>query len=256
VIEELLRAAAQPDKNVHNRAVRELAERGQQDPSVREQVVAALGAREARVRMAAARALEPLQGAPCEPLAPLVDDPDASVRGAATKTIAWGLHEPQPAVVAPLLVAACDDVWTVRRWALWGLGKCPGAEPAAAVAAALRDPDPLVRRHAAFASRSVPDLLRALDDPHGGVRWAAANALGRLRAREAVGPLSRRLRRRDRSVRWAAARALGEIGGPEARAGLGALAARVENPSFRRNVESILRHAPRRPTSAGRWHRA
>lgn len=79
-----------------------------------------------------------------------------------------------------------------------------------------RDPDPSIRRSAAYGLRrtgdesAVPALLQGLSDKDKATRIHAAMGLGDLRARAAVGPLSKLLE--DRSCAATAARSLVEIG--------------------------------------------
>jgi len=107
------------------------------------------------------------------------------------------------------------------------------AEPATAVPAAPAPADPpppdprtvtLPRNGAA--SSQVRELVRALNDVDGSVRWRAAVALGQLgpAAVEAVRPLAEALEDAEETVRWEAAKALGRIG-PGARDAVPALAA-------------------------------
>jgi HEAT repeat protein/uncharacterized protein (DUF697 family)/GTPase SAR1 family protein len=87
----------------------------------------------------------------------------------------------------------------------------------------LRDPAPLVRRRAAEALGLLKDrsavgpLGRALLDADAGVRAQAAEALGRVRSVGALGPLTAVLKiDRDAAVRVKAVAALGELGDPDA----------------------------------------
>ncbi len=71
----------------------------------------------------------------------------------------------------------------------------------------------VVQLLASYPAREVHDaLLRALRDPDAGVRAAAAEAVGRVRLREAVPQLLDWLDNPEADVRAAAARALGQIG--------------------------------------------
>ncbi|MDD1660380.1 MAG: HEAT repeat domain-containing protein [Methanomicrobiales archaeon] len=79
-----------------------------------------------------------------------------------------------------------------------------------------RDPD---LRYAAAealagmeAKEAVPPLVRALGDPHQGVRWKAAEALGRM-GRDALPAVAAALESPDADVRWRVAVVLGDIGG-------------------------------------------
>ncbi len=62
---------------------------------------------------------------------------------------------------------------------------------------------------------AIQPLAALLDDPESGVRWKAAEALGKL-GPPAVGPLIDGLRGGDVDVRWMAAVALGDIADPAA----------------------------------------
>ena len=79
-----------------------------------------------------------------------------------------------------------------------------------------RDPD---LRYAAAealagmeAGEAVPALVRALGDPHQGVRWKAGEALGRM-GRDALPAVATVLENPDADVRWRGAVVLGDIGG-------------------------------------------
>lgn len=108
----------------------------------------------------------------------------------------------------------------MRRAALDALGSLitelgAGAGDRAALERAAQDPDSGVRRGAAGLLPLVGalgPLLPLLDDEDAAVRSAAAEALGRLGAPEAVPALRRALGRGE----WAAARALGALGAREA----------------------------------------
>jgi HEAT repeat protein len=79
-----------------------------------------------------------------------------------------------------------------------------------------RDPD---LRYAAAealagmeAGQAIPALVAALGDAHTGVRWKAAEALGRM-GEDALPAVSAALENPDPDVRWRAAVVLGDIGG-------------------------------------------
>lgn len=82
-----------------------------------------------------------------------------------------------------------------------------------------RDPD---LRYAAAealagmeAREAIPSLVAALGDPHQGVRWKAAEALGRMGG-DALPAMAKALESPDPDVRWRAAVVLGDIGGAAA----------------------------------------
>jgi HEAT repeat protein len=85
---------------------------------------------------------------------------------------------------------------------------------------ALSDPEPFVRKEAAWALGALPDrqatlpLGRALGDTSAEVRLEAACSLERIGNRRAVPTLTRLLRDSRRTVRWQAARALAEVASP------------------------------------------
>jgi HEAT repeat protein/lysophospholipase L1-like esterase len=100
-----------------------------------------------------------------------------------------GLRSPETVPVARLSGLLGHPEMMVRREAAWALG-CRGSGAASAampLAQALRDPEPLVRQEAARAlglagcpPSARPALFDALKDDVTAVRWAAADALGRL----------------------------------------------------------------------------
>ncbi|NLA39184.1 MAG: HEAT repeat domain-containing protein [Methanomicrobiales archaeon] len=87
--------------------------------------------------------------------------------------------------------------------------------------ARLSSRDPETRYHAAGClgdareTAAVEPLAALLADPESGVRWKAAEALGKLGS-PAVGPLAASLKNGNVDVRWMAAVALGDIADPAA----------------------------------------
>ena len=139
---------------------------------------------------------------------------------------AFALLEFQDARAIPVLLESVvanreEGRWNTNREQVRRLG--PAAVPA--FLAALRHPDPEVRRLAAsgleeFEDSSVlPALTAALSDPDWGVRSAALHVLGKYGPDAPVGLIVERLGD-EKPVRWTAAIALGEIGGAEAVRGL------------------------------------
>ncbi|HVM03343.1 MAG TPA: HEAT repeat domain-containing protein [Acidimicrobiales bacterium] len=133
----------------------------------------------------------------------------------------------------------------VRATALAALGRL-GVATGADVAAALADPDPLVRRRACAVAATVAAVdplapLPLLDDPDPLVAEAAAWALGErgAEAAGAVGALARVASSAgDALCREAAVAALGAIGHP---AGLPAvIAATADKPAVRRRAVIAL----------------
>ena len=172
----LLAAADDPTKNVRTSVGRALAVIVRTAPGrgARNELRAALGADNWRVRFAAARAFAWLGDEPYEPLLPLLDDEHESLRWAAAKTLAarhrgsFGHFsdlvnafrdrpEPQPELAGVLLRVLEDGAPTVRLAAISALDPSDDAGAYGALVAALRD-DPergCVRR------------------PHGGSRTSA-----------------------------------------------------------------------------------
>jgi HEAT repeat protein len=105
-----------------------------------------------------------------------------------------------------------------------------------------RDPD---LRYAAAealagmkATDAIPPLVRALGDPHQGVRWKAAEALGRMGV-DALPAVAAALESPDADVRWRAAVVLGDIGGAGATKAL-ILALRDDDRYVRSRAEQAL----------------
>lgn len=103
----------------------------------------------------------------------------------------------------------------VQRYLAIVLGRVGDAGTLPVLSTALqRDDDPETRIWSAWAlaaigdSRSVPDLVRALDDADAGVRKMSAYALGSFADPRAREPLRRRLQDEVEDVRWNAAIAL------------------------------------------------
>jgi len=111
----------------------------------------------------------------------------------------------------------------------------PAAQEVNREAGGLEDPDPLVRRHAAWAAGEsespshVESLVARLDDPDPRVRGVAAWGLGEIKDPRALEPLVARLTDADARVREMAVLAIGEI---EDSSGFAALSA-VESSSDR-----------------------
>ncbi len=159
-----------------------------------------------------------------------------NLRAEALRSI--GSFGPDAASALPQLVAGLKDsdvqVKMAAAWAISQVAPTTNAATVKALEQALSDQNPRVRSLAAVALRqtgpgsvdAVPQLIAALNDPVDYVRAPAADALGAIgpTAREAVGPLAKRLMVKDeqvfvlRSISYA----LGNIG-PEARPALPAL---------------------------------
>lgn len=169
------------------------------------------------------------------PLVRLLTHPDPLVRQAAGGALE---HFVVPEAVVPLLEVLPDP--RARSLALIRLQELGPLVPVTPLIQALSHPDAQVRQGAAEAlairpqpaPEAVPALIVALADLHGGIRRAAAQALGRIGAREAVPALVARLTDPEVEVRQEAARALGK-GGREA---VGPLLLRLQDPAEDRAV--------------------
>lgn len=160
------------------------------DPGSTELVRRALGDGEPLVREAAARTAGLLRAAAlAEALGGLLDeDPSWSVRAAAARSLGQlGLRKATS--VAALVRAAADAHALVREASASALGTLAEADAA------------------------LPPLLRLLEDPLPSVRVAAAEALGRLGAKQAAASLRALDADAHPPVRQAARAALARIGG-------------------------------------------
>lgn len=130
--------------------------------------------------------------------------------------------------VAPVATAVVNDPSPlVRRSAVAALQRMNTVGPAGELGIALSDPDEKVRLAALHAAPRVngfqnwPLIVNLVDDESSAVRVRAIDALGALRAREAVVTLIAKLSASNEptaSVRAAAAAALGQLGDSSARA--------------------------------------
>jgi HEAT repeats len=123
--------------------------------------------------------------------------------------------------------SVADPSPLVRQSAVRALQRLNSVGPNAELAVALSDPDEQVRLAALNAStrinvfRDIDQIVARLDDPSSAVRTRALDALGALRARDAVVAIIAKLSTQNESVpsvRAAAAAALGELGDASARA--------------------------------------
>ena len=129
---------------------------------------------------------------------------DAAIRIAAAEALA---PLKDPLAVDPLVGLLKDGNADVRRASVAALAARGGGRVVEPLVAALKDSDPGVRADAAKAV-----YRRLMTDPDQDARRAAAAALGRIRAVDAVEPLVKAIRDSDESVRLAAIRALQAIG--------------------------------------------
>ncbi|MDO7899183.1 HEAT repeat domain-containing protein [Pseudomonas citrulli] len=176
---------------------------------------------EARVRVAAFRALRELRLADAAPVALIaLADHDASVRREAVGVLGWLKH--LDALPALARLASDDPDTDVRRAATGALGLASDAQVLPALRQALRDPAWAVREEAATTLGKVgqvdagPALVEALADDYWQVRLRATRSLGRLRYAPALPGLIESLGHRISNLRKEAALALGELNEPEA----------------------------------------
>lgn len=81
---------------------------------------------------------------------------------------------------------------------------------------------------------AVEPLIKALEDEHGPVRYAAIESLGKIK--EAVGPLIGKLKDKNPKVRSKATIALGEIGDPKAKDELKKVSSNEDEESYVRST--------------------
>ncbi|MGW1809076.1 HEAT repeat domain-containing protein [Streptomyces sp. NPDC002078] len=179
-------------------------------------------------------------------LAAMLDDPDASVRGASATAL--GRIGALRAVPALLKAAAADGDGTVRGSAANALGRIGHHSALDTLTTTLTDDTEAgVRGSAASAlgrighQGAVDALTTALtDDTEAGVRGSAASALGRIGDFRAVPALSAALTDTETSVRGSAADALGRIGYPGAVDALTTTLADDTEASVRGSVANAL----------------
>lgn len=180
-------------------------------------VVPLLEHEDARVRAAAARALQPHRAG--APQAAQLDDPDADVREKAL----WSLLQTRPDGVADKVLARFKDEAPKVRLAAARVYPGITAKPdLGRLVPLLEDPDERVRQgvcdtlgsHGARAFAA--DVRKRLADPSAGVRIQAARALGRMGAKDAAPDVMKLLGERNPVLRWHAAAALGEMRAPTA----------------------------------------
>ncbi|MFJ8660207.1 fumarate reductase/succinate dehydrogenase flavoprotein subunit [Streptomyces sp. NPDC093795] len=143
------------------------------------ELAAAVGDPAREVRVAVARGLAAVRRPAPGPLAPLLDDPDPLVRGAALGALGGTGCPPDHAARAA--AALRDAAWQVRSGAATALRSAPAAVAVPALAGALTDPNADVRKaavlslleHRADASARGA-LAGAADDPDADVRAYAA----------------------------------------------------------------------------------
>jgi HEAT repeat protein len=109
-----------------------------------------------------------------------------------------------------------DDDPMTRKHAVYLLGQARDPGSLDTCIQALRDPEKAVRGQAAKALAEIGEaasgqLIPLLNDPDWKVRYRAAEALGIMREKKAVGPLIERLSDEKDHVRYMAAKSLGSL---------------------------------------------
>jgi len=178
----------------------------------------ALEDRDVSVSDAAGLALEKIIGRP----EPTAEFPPASAAAVSEVVVPAPAALQRPAAVPPRVPDPAPEL--PRPPAPASAGPMPtGLAP---VPPALPEPRTVALPRNGLYATQVQELVRALNDVDGSVRWRAAVALGQLgpSAAEAARPLAEALEDPEETVRWEAAKALGRIG-PGAREAVPALAA-------------------------------
>jgi HEAT repeat protein len=189
------------------------------DPRAVGPLVEVLHDEDRAVRDAAAGALRKI-GPPAVPaLIVALQDPNGNVQEAAVSILK---DLPDPRALEPLIECLSSQNWIVRMHAAKGLGVLGDERAVPALLPLLTDPVKAVRVDATDALARIgrpalATLLAALRHQEWILRLHACEALGKIGAEEAVGPLCRvLLGDRDTAVRQDAAKALGSIGSPAA----------------------------------------
>ncbi len=186
-----------------------------------------------------------------------VENPSEEVRQGAARAL--GLMKAEPAVDAlrpMLLLGEGLDVSAAGE----ALGRIGGPEATNVLLAALADPTPTARWHAAMAaleemgSPAVEPLVELLAGQDAHLRRNAAQALGWVSSPAATEALVRTMRRdTDVTVRGQAAWALGEIGDPAARKALARAELRDPAPEVQAVAAWALSQVPASGEPTSRW---
>lgn len=214
---DLVAALGDESERVRQAAAAALAH--SDDPSLAERLAPALESSDEFVQHAAARALQQhFQGEDAAVLIERLRDPLPRVREAAAEALAQ--HMDASATEA-LISTLADTTWSVGEAAASALLRI-GPPAVAPLCAALANPDPVLRRQAAYVLGQLAAQLGAgqraavagvlaglLDDVRAPVRAAAVRALGRTRESAALAPLATALGDARPEVREAASEALG-----------------------------------------------
>ena len=167
------------------------------------------------VREAATAALMAIGEAAVSDLGMCLNGPNLSVQEAVAKVLSVIADE---RVATPLQSALLSTDWAVRMYATKALAKLKWVDATETLVLLLQDTVKAVRDEAVLALEAIGEpavapLLNTLHHKEWMIRLRAAEALGKLGAPQAVGPLvDRLLQDPDTAVRQDAAKALGEIG--------------------------------------------
>ena len=184
------------------------------------------------VVQAAVGAIQSLGSAETESLAlSAAESRTPTVRRAAHRILAWFGY---PSATEVLLRAVHDDDVRIRESALHGLALLDDDRAQDALFKSMQAEDARTRAGAIRALgtaggglRVTSQLIRALRDSDPWARYYACQALGRLRAEEATGPIANLLRDPAGQVRVAAVESLSHM---ESEAAMGALRAAARDP--------------------------
>ncbi len=170
-----------PEQNASLQALDQERELQPDEAALSPHLLEKLTSREAEVRLAAVRALAPIQDANVSrALLTALNDKVAAIRQAALEALA---SRPEPIVQSRLIEALEDDQPEVRRMAVQVLSAHPDGQVTEALVRAFKDHDPSVRLAvvAELASRSGANvkgiLLAALDDKVTDVQIKAVDGL-------------------------------------------------------------------------------
>ena len=213
----LLDLAEDPNPRVRWRAIEALGVLAKPEKTLNT-MIAALQDPNSIVRWNAALALGEI-GDPLAtlPLLDALEDDSKDVQEMAN----WALVELGEKAVPPLLRALTHQDWWIRKKVARLLGQIGDERATEPLIQALNDPRERIRETAAEAlgqirgAHAVNGLIRALKDEYGYTRQNAMEALIK-KGPDAVKPLIKALKHRNKAVRAIVCQALGEIGDPRA----------------------------------------
>jgi HEAT repeat protein len=147
-------------------------------------------------------------------LAGILEHPDLRIRSAASTSLGQVGDTTFLGVVVSVL---SDSVEMVRKSAAYALGELETPGGISALISAFQDPHYSVRLTAVtslvkIGEPAVDTLISLLSHPDAGVQYLSIEALGRIKATEAIDPLLAKLKSEHWATRAFAVEALGEIG--------------------------------------------